>query len=232
MGSGQEDDPTEYCRQIEKYLVRRNGGHLIRIRATSFELVLGWLAKGIPIKVVERGSDRYLERDHAKKAGRRRPVPIEFCEADVLDVFDEWRRAVGVAPAAPESPTRQPSLPAHLERVIARLTTLRGGGDRTLDEAIEAAVRELDAARAGAKGLRGEARAQFVERLRALDVSLLAVVRSRCDAAQLEQLGAEADAELGPFRERMPHEAYAQARRACIDRLLRDRSRLPTVGFE
>ena len=41
-----------------------------------------------------RGIDRYFERYYAK-GPRRRPVRVEFCEADVLDVFDEWRRAVG-----------------------------------------------------------------------------------------------------------------------------------------
>jgi hypothetical protein len=230
--SGQENDPAEFCRQLEKHLTNKNDGHLVRIVGPSFELVCGWAARGVPLKVAQRGIDRYFERYYAK-GPRRRPVRIEFCEADVLDVFDEWRRAVGVASAEPAaSPARHPSLPAHLERVVARLTTLRGGGDRTLEEAIEAIVRELDAGRAAAKALRGEAREQFLERLRAIDASLLAAARARCDAAQLQQLGAEADAELAPFRDRMPREAYEQSRRACIDRLIRERSRLPIVAFE
>ena len=40
----------------------------------------------------------------------------------------------------------------------------------------------------------------------------------------LQRLAAEADAELAPFRDRMPREAYDQSRRACIDRLIRDRT--------
>jgi hypothetical protein len=123
-------------------------------------------------------------------------------------------------------------LPAHLERVVARLTTLRAGEDRSFDGAIDSLVRELDAARGGAKSLRGDARRHFLARLEALDADLLDAARARCDAATLQQLAIEADSELAPFRDRMPRDAYDQSRRACIDRLIRERSRLPVIRFE
>jgi hypothetical protein len=93
-------------------------------------------------------------------------------------------------------------------------------------------VRELDAARATAKGLRGAARAALLERLRSLDAQLVAAARGSCDAASLQALGAEADAELAPFRARMPQDAYARSREACIDRLLRERERLPVIALD
>jgi hypothetical protein len=235
-----QGDAAEYCRQIEAYLCRKNDGHLIRIVGPAFEQVCGWAARGVPLKVAYHGIDRGFERYYAKGA-RRRPVRVEFCEADVLDVFDEWRRAVGVtriglvaeeSAEAAEHPPRHASLPAHLERVVARLTALRSGDDRSLDAAIDATVRELDAARTRAKTLRGEARQQFLARLDALDTSLVDAARAQCDAETLERLAAEADAELAPFRDRMPREAYDQSRRACIDRLIRDRTRLPVIRFE
>ena len=80
---------------------------------------------------------------------RRRPARIEFCEADVLDAFDAWRRAVGIhraeSEAMPEAedggagagadedgqaaprPRSRESLATHLDRVIVRLTSLRTG---------------------------------------------------------------------------------------------------------
>ena len=93
-------DPHDYCREIEDYLCRKNDGHLIRIVGPSFEKVCGWAEQGVPISVAFRGIDRCFERYYAK-GPRRRPVRIDFCEADVLDVFDEWRRAIGVAAAEP-----------------------------------------------------------------------------------------------------------------------------------
>ncbi len=236
-------DAESYCRQLETYLCRKNDGHLIRIVGPAFEQVCGWAARGVPLKVAERGVDRYFERYYAK-GPRRRPVQIQFCEADVFDVFDEWRRAIGVpirdaevtdgeSQEAGEGSSRRPgSLPAHLERVIARLTTLRGGEDRSLDDVVDRFVRELDAARAGAKSLRGDARSAFLERLRALDLELIAAARGQCTAPVLQQLEREADEALAPFRERMPREAFEQSRRAAVDRLIRERRRLPVITYD
>lgn len=230
-----ESEASEYCRQVESYLCRKNDGHLIRIVGPAFEQVCTWAARGVPLKVAFRGIDRYFERYYAK-GPRRRPVRVEFCEADVLDVFDEWRRAVGVPaqvdPEAAEPTHARRSLSAHLERVVARLTALRAGDDRTLDPAIDDIVQELDAARSAAKSLRGEARDQLLLRLRELDARLLAAARSQCEAATLEQLGRDADVELAPFRDRMPPDAYDQSRRACVDRIVRERRRLPVISFE
>jgi len=231
------DDPEAYCRAVEAYLCRKNDGHLIRIVGPAFEQVCGWATRGIPIDLVNRGIDRYFERYYAK-GPRRRPVRIEFCEADVLDVFDEWRRAVGVARTelpdqAGEEPARkQGTLPAHLERVVARLTTLRGGEDRRLDALLDEIVREVDAARGGARSLRGEARAGLVERLRVLDARLVETARGVCDAPTLQRLEADADRELAPFRRRMAADAYAQSKQLCVDRLIREQLRLPTIAFE
>ena len=95
-------DVADYCRDLETYLCRKNDGHLSRIVGPSFEVVSGWAARGVPLKVAMGGIDRYFER-HLRKGPRRRPVKIDFCEADVLDVFDEWRRATGVTAVMPAS---------------------------------------------------------------------------------------------------------------------------------
>ena len=234
----------QYCRAIEAYLCRKNDGHLIRIVGPAFEQVLGWANKGVPIKIACHGIDRYFERYYAK-GPRRRPVRIEFCEADVLDAFDEWRRAVGIAsdqrltPASAsgaqssdDSSRRQESLPAHVDRVIARLTTLRAGADRSLDDAIDAVIRELDGRRTEAKALRGEARREFVDRLRALDVELLAAAERQCDPATRARLGVEASEELAPFRDRLPGSAFEESHRAAVARLIRERYRLPVIAFD
>ncbi|NOT44041.1 MAG: hypothetical protein HOP14_05490, partial [Acidobacteria bacterium] len=119
-GTERAVDAGAFCRDVEAYLCRRNEGHLVRIVGPSFDMVCGWAQRGIPLRIVCRGIDRCVERQ-AAKGGRRRPLRVEFCEADVLDVFDQWRKAVGVAPAAAGTPrVRTDSLPAHLDRAIAR----------------------------------------------------------------------------------------------------------------
>ena len=79
---------TEYCREIETYLCRKNDGHLIRVVGPSFELVSGWAAQGVPLKVALRrhrsllrallpegtapaaGEDRLLRRRRARRLRR------------------------------------------------------------------------------------------------------------------------------------------------------------------
>jgi hypothetical protein len=231
--------PERYCRDLEAYLCRKNDGHLIRIVGPAFEQVCGWAARGVPFTVACRGIDRYFERYYAK-GRRRRPVRVEFCEADVLDVFDEWRRAVGITAStsseadatADESTRHQGSLPAHLERVVARLTALRAGEDRSLDGIADAMVRELDAVRGGARALRGESRQRLLERLRAMDRELLDAARMHIDVATIAALEAEAAAELAPFRDRLPPEAYDRSLRSAVDRLVREQRRLPVITHE
>ena len=230
----------DFCRQLEAYLCRKNDGHLIRIVGPAFEQVCGWAERGIPLTLAMRGIDRYFERYYSK-GPKRRPVRIEFCEADVLDAFDEWRRAVGVAATAGAGEAGgesgadlsgpRSSLPAHLERVVARLTALRGGRDRSFDPVVDDLVRELDAARAKARTIRGEARDTFIDRLRQLDASMVDALRQQTTQVTLQQLELEADEELRPFKARMPAGAYEDAHRACVDRLLRERAGLPTIAY-
>jgi len=226
-------DAAEYCRQIETYLCRKNEGHLIRIVGPVFEQVTGWAEKGVPLAVVFRGVDRYCERYYAK-GPRRRPVRIEFCEPDILTLFDDWRRAVGVPnldAADDDAPRRQDSLPAHLDRVIARLTALRTSGrSERFHAALDDAVRELDRLRATAKSARGEARTAILDRLAALDVTLLETANAELDDASRADLRARAEAEIAPFASRMPSSAKSDAVDAALARLLRDSAGLPSLA--
>jgi hypothetical protein len=230
-------EPAEYCRQVEAYLCRKNEGHLIRIAGPVFELVSGWAAQGVPLAVAFRGIDRYCERYYAKGA-RRRPVRVEFCEADILELFDDWRRAVGVSQLVDGPPDAEPaakrdSLPAHLDRAIARLTALRASGrSAAFDRRLDDVVRELDRARATAKHARGEARSTLIDRLAALDRELLDAARDEIDSPRRAALLAEAETEIAPFAARMAADARARAITAAFDRLLRDAAGLPLISHE
>jgi hypothetical protein len=72
----------------------------------------------------------------------------------------------------------------------------------------------------------------LIERLRVLDKQLLDAVHAQCDADTMESLSTEADEDLAPFRGRMAPETYEQSRRSAVDRLLRERRKLPTIAFE
>ena len=223
--------PEDYCREVEAYLCRKNDGHLIRIVGPAFEQVTGWAREGIPLKVALAGVDRYFER-YYKKGPRRRPVRIEFCEPDVRDAFDEWRRAVGVTARAPEG-RRSSSLAAHLERVLARLTALRGSTQMAaaLGDPIDRAVRRIDAMQADAKR-RGDARQALVSELELIDRDLITAAIAALTQNQHAALSAEADAELAPFRSRMLPDVYCKTQAAAFERLVREQFGLPVLGYD
>lgn len=231
--------PAEYCREIEAYLCRKNEGHLVRIVGPAFEQVCGWAEKGVPLKVVFRGIDGYCER-HQAKGRRRRPVRIEFCEADIFDLFDAWRRAVGV-PAAEgacdelvEATPRKAPLTSHIDRVIARLATLRAKPHRpaVLDDTIEGAIRELEGMHEAARQARGDARVRLVEELGEIDRRVIDAARGAVDAATAKTIRQEADAELAPFGARLAPEARARASAAAFDRLVREALGVPIIAYE
>lgn len=286
--------PGEFCREIETYLTRKNDGHLIRIVGPVFQKVCGWAAQGVPIKIAYRGIDRYFERQQAKGPGpRRRPIRVEFCEADILDAFDEWRRAVGVTASAaaagaadaadaaeaasasgasrggvagvagtsaasgasgagghareigetgdagdpadasdvhgPAHAKRKPGLQTHIDRVMARLTQRRMDSGPALGEVIDRVLGELDTMRGGARGVRSDARTAVIDRLTAIDRELMTAARAALDAAALDDLRREAARELEPFRSRMPAEAFRETSDAALERLIRERWRLPSL---
>lgn len=229
----------EYCRGIEAHLTRGNLGHLIRIVGPAFDMVRAWAEQGIPFKVACHGIDRTVERYYAK-GPRRRPVRIEYCEADVLDAFDDWRRAVGVR-ATPDSPApvrRRESLATHIRRAADRLTLLRGGPVegaappqvRVSTEALGEVVQALDDLASRARGARGRAREAIGAGLVALDKRLLDAARLAAGRDALAGIEREADDQLAPFRGRMTAEAWQTARAAAIDQVLRERARLPVLA--
>lgn len=233
-----EDD--EYCREIEAYLCRKNDGHLIRLVGPSFERVRGWAARGIPFKIACQGIDRYFVRYYAK-GPRRRPVQIDFCDADVLDVFDAWRRAVGVrlpgtgTTGEERAKKQRQSLPEHMNRVLERLTALLAGSPspaETLKPLLESMANEVSALSDLPGPVRGETRTRVSARLAELDRGMLDAVRRHVDAVTLQTLRQEAADQLAPFRERMPEDAYDHAIESAVDRLLREREQLPVVAFE
>jgi hypothetical protein len=238
MGSPSPDsaliDTSEYCRQIESYLCQKNEGHLIRISGPVFDQVRGWAAMGVPLSIAFRGVDRYCERYYAK-GPKRRPVRIEFCEADILELFDDWRRAIGLASAAAE-PGRhdRETLPAHVDRVISRLTACRAGGrfSRSFDELVEAFIRELDGERTRAKHARGDERAALIGRLAEIDRQIIAAASSELPAEARGSHERSAADEIAPFAPRMAPDARATAMRGAFERLVREHFGLPAIAVE
>ena len=208
----------EYCRAVERHLTRVNGGHLVRIVGPAFELVRGWAEEGIPLGIVYRGIDQKVERHNQGTATR--PLRIEFCAPDVRDVFDGWRRAVGLArgtttdaeePAAAER--KWPSLSKQLERAVDRLSHAAGLLERpdAFRDGIGAMVTEVAALREQARSARGEAREAIVAQLPAMNRRLIALARETVTGDERAAIEREAAANLAAYRARLAPETWREA---------------------
>jgi len=226
-----------YCREVESYLCRRNGGHLIRIVGPAFEMVRGWADAGVPVSLVQRAIDVCVERREARRDVAK-PLRIEFCESEVREQFQRWRRAVGphVAGLADDEEADDPApagLASHLARASEKLARAAARLERSeaFRSALDAIVGDVAAVQVESKGGRGERRDGFVQQLKTLDQQLLAAARTEAAQSGVDtELRAKAAEELAPWRERMPGEAWAAAVQAASDRLLRDRFDLPDLS--
>ena len=117
-----------------------------------------------------------------------------------------------LAPAAEAAPRagRGPSLAAHVDRAMQRLTQALLELGRFAPEeasaaraAMEAALATLDRLQGDARGARGEARAALVAALATADGALAAALVAALPPAAAADLTRTARAELAPFASRM-----------------------------
>jgi hypothetical protein len=237
-GAANDDvDIGEYCRRVEEHLSRVNQGHLVRIVGSGFELVRTWATDGVPFSVVCRAIDMKAERHRAGRSTR--PLRIEFCDADVRAVFQDWKRAVGVTAVADPAPgeaaddARRPSLSKHLDRVVTALTRAAGRLDTpaALRDGLTTVLEGIVGLRESLRGRRGVSREDIGESLTRWDAALMEAARMSTDADMLGALRRDAAAELQAFRPRMTAETWERSLDVAATRLLRERLHLPTLEF-
>jgi hypothetical protein len=237
-------DVADYCRQVEAHLTRINGGHLVRVVGPGFALVKQWADEGVPLSVVFRGIEHKAER-HAAGASKR-PLRIEFCEADVRAIYDDWRRAIGVTAPPTEgadadvatsgeraaSPKRR-SVPKAIDRAIDRLGRLAGRLELPGEfrDAMSRLIEQLSALREELAHTRGAARDRLLERLAPLERDLLDHARGVVSADVMRDITISAEQDLAPYRERLSPEAWARAIAVTVDRRVREHLELPSLDF-
>ena len=231
-GSG---DIGEYCRQVEDHLTRENEGHLVRVVGPAVELVRGWARDGIPLSLVFHGISRKAERHRAGRS--KRPLRLEFCEADVREAFDNWRRAVGVwhdgplnTASEPEGPRRS-SLARDLDRATERMSRALGRLDLSEEvrQALSAVIEALGQIREEARHLRGAGRQSIEPRLSELDRTIGEIAWSAAGDLEVDRTRAQAEHELTAYRLRLSDDVWRKSVTVTVDRLLRDRLNLPSL---
>lgn len=226
-------DVADYCRQVEAHLTRINGGHLVRVVGPGFALVKQWADEGVPLSVVFKGIEQKADRH--KAGASRRPLRIEFCESDVREVFEAWRRATGIAadggPASIGDEPKRRSPSKSIDKAIERLGRVAGRLELSDEfrDAVSHAIERLSAVREGLAHSRGPARDPWLAQLEPIDRDLMTQARRVVDAQVLRGLTEQAEREMATYRDRLAPEAWQRAVTVTVERGVRAHLGLPIL---
>ncbi len=145
------------------------------------------------------------------------------------DVFDGWRRAVGLTRGTPPGAGRhcqaRPSnrdggrSRRHLDRAIDRLSAAAGRLDlpEAFRETADRVLQQLVALRDAARKARGAARDDLSVRLAAIDRELVDAARASAAPEVVAALRAEAEQDLAPYRDRLAGDAWQRSIELTVD---------------
>lgn len=221
--AGAVEREAAYYQTVEDFFVARRGPPLT-ISSADWTLARRWRLAGIPLRVVLRGIADALDA-HAHSFARDRPVgSLRYCEAEVEVAHERWRRALaGAGPAEIDVGAALEALGAAYEAAV-----------RDAASGLEARVRTRAAEIAGALRERAaspSARLDLETWLLAEEAELVKLVRRAAGREECERVEAEVDADLGPYRERLPARVVQQVRRESIARCLLERRGLPRLSL-
>ena len=193
-----------YYQAIEEFFVSRRGDPLLLSNA-DWLLIRKWRRAGIPLRIVLRGISDALDA-HAHSWGRSRRVgSLHYCAAEVDAAQERWERALAGGGEVG-------SLGERLDGLEKALTSARGLGPAA-GAALARTLAALPAIRQGAA-------ADIEAELGALERKLLAAIRRETDSEALARGERSVDADLAPYRARMPEKVAAQIRGDALARTL------------
>jgi hypothetical protein len=212
------DPEAAYYQTIEEFFVSRRGDPLF-IANADWVLIREWRLAGLPLRVVLRGIADAFE-GHAHSWSRNRKVgSLAYCKAEVEAARERWERALqlGVAESPPAA--------EFLAELAGRLASAPALGPRAaaLARSLAAELRERAAAPLEPRALEP----WLMEREGAL-------VGALGDDLGPEGLGrheADVDADLAPYRARLPAKVLAQVRESSLARRLLEAQGLPRLSL-
>ncbi len=214
-GGAGEDVGSEaaYYQTIEEFFVSRRGDPLLLSNA-DWLLIRKWRRAGIPLRVVLRGIGDALDA-HAHSWGRHRKVgSLQYCASEVEVARDRWTRAL----ADGSETTDVEATLGDMSEALRAAPALGRAARETADRIIEALPL-----------LRGKGIAEVEGRLGVFERELLGCLRRERGQAELSRMESEVDAELAPYKSRMPEKVAAQIREDALARRLLGTSGLPRL---
>jgi hypothetical protein len=215
-------EEAAYYQSIEEFFVSRRGDPLVLSNA-DWLLIRKWRKAGVPLRVAMRGIADALD-GHAHSWGRKRKVgSLAYCAAEVEAARDRWQRALGFEAEARTS-----------------LSEALSGFAAALEGATALGPRGAASAAAVAAELRGWSRPasdeplaveDLTRRLAASERALLDGLAADVDPATRTAIRDGIEADLAPYRGRMPARVLDQIREESWSRRLLARHGIPRLSL-
>jgi hypothetical protein len=215
--SGGEPEAA-YYQAVEEFFVSRRGDPLFLSNA-DWLLIRRWRQAGTPLRVVLRGIADALD-SHAHSWSRGQKVgSLAYCAAEVEAARERWERALsmGAEPGA--------DAVSALSGFASALDAAVGLGPRSARLAAELAG-ELRA-RARDPGAPREREEWLARR----EAALLDALRRETSPERLAASEAAVDADLAPYRDRMPARVLGQVRADAVARRRLESHALPRLSL-
>jgi hypothetical protein len=213
------DPEAAYYQAVEEFFVSRRGDPLFLSNA-DWLLIRKWRHAGTPLRIVLRGIADALDA-HAVSFSRNRKVgSLAYCAAEVDAARERWHRALAFD--GEEGTRVEDALAGFAEALRQNATTLGAAGERVAvgltEELRERAAQPQDPA-------------ALEIWLAAQEKNIVEAIARDAGPDAVAAVEAAVDAELGPYRERMPARVLSQIRKESVTRRLLESRGLPRLSL-
>ncbi|HXG63963.1 MAG TPA: hypothetical protein VNO70_02580 [Blastocatellia bacterium] len=243
-----------YFTEVEEEFARRRGKSLL-ISPMDWALVESWRNAGIPLHIVLRAINRAFDQYEARARKYRKINTVFYCQQEVEATFAEYQLAqVGAKPEAggTQSPDGAQAKTASAKRESASpfpKEVLMDFLSRCAGELQTAAALAADAGTAGVAEVIRRAHARLADIAReveaaaiadaeaiehdldGIDRMILESLRATLGEAGLQELRAEAESQLHPYRKKMEKAIYEKTIENFIAHRLRDMYQIPRLSL-
>jgi hypothetical protein len=211
------DPEAAYYQAVEEFFVSRRGDPLFLSNA-DWLLIRKWRQAGTPLRIVLRGIADALD-SHAHSFSRNRKVgSLAYCASEVDAARERWQRALAFDG---EEGTRVEDTLAGFAIALERATLGRSGAE--LARSLAGELRERAAV--------SQDPAELERWLAAQEKALVEALSADSGPAAVAAVEAAVDAELAPYRERMPARVLSQIRRESVTRRVLESHGLPRLSL-
>ncbi|HST50586.1 MAG TPA: hypothetical protein VLJ61_01145 [Pyrinomonadaceae bacterium] len=241
-----------YFTEIEDTFIRRRGKHLL-LSPMDWALIESWKEMGVPLHVALRGIERAFD-SYESRPRNRSVKSLMYCQEEVEAQFAEWlesQRGASSPGVAGEShgvgsenveaagaglPFPRTVIAAHLAECRDALGRARekrrelAGGDPLSETLARASSRLEELAEDFERAARPDAE-KLESSLTDLEALLDRALRGSLAAGVVEELRAEAEEQLRPYRARMGRATYEQTLDNLLAKALRESAGVPRLSL-